>query len=280
MQTAHDCTSRPVIDLVDGRGAERKTAAVNSVQLFGTVCSGEDFVATQLIEVGAQWYVNDRDGRERLWVIECGVDEAYRDVSEGVVSPLTYQQIIARQGATGFSRRGVVQLEIFLERYGGEARFRIDGGQTIEVYAVSVSINLLVPTTFVEVARHLPTPAGQGDGTVVDNVTRIGILSIEESRGRRDALFSQRIQSPANQSVVVEIPPFAREAQIRQGPDGNPSQVWTGDYGPFTSTGRVSIPFHPTNRETERFLLGDYSHLRSDIDVNDRQFVASYRIQP
>lgn len=272
------CAPAKVLD-IRGRGGLRGVSAATGVQTFGAVADQNGRFLPVAKMGGNRWYTTDQEhGRERLWFLDAAVDECQRDETEVAAGPLTAAQILSRSGASSFSRRGVVQLEVELETYAGSVVFQIDGGQKLEVYGVSVNVSLLVPTSFVEIRGEA---VATQRGTLIDNLTRVGLLAIEESRGRRDAYFSQRITILPTQQVTLEIPAFARELQVRQGQNGLPATNWFGTYGNDSAAPAVVVPFDGTSRQTERVFLGDFTHVRSDVDENDeRDFVLTYRISP
>ena len=154
----------------------------------------------------------------------------------------------------------------------------MDAGQSIELWAVGINVQLLVPTGTVEVLAD-GTFIGL-DGTVFDSATSAAVMPLGLTRGKKECQFTQWHHVPAGQRPLLEIPAFARRVQIRQTGAGNASAAWTAEVtGVLVASQSFTIPF--VGRQTARVLLGYATHLRPDLDpATARDFEVTYIMEP
>ncbi len=259
MDPATVCQPDAPFDLF-GRGGKFNQAAKRSPQVYGQFATnGSQVNPSGIIPAGQQWSRKDPELRERLWLIEMRVRSV---VQFGEAVPvLTSTQI----NNNANSRRGLIQVELGIEHLAGGDVIRMDGGQTLEVYAVGVNAQLFGPTNYVVV-----NPGEEGTivpqaGAVENALVGLAILPIEESRDRNTVQFTQWVNVAQGATANVEVPPYARKLQIRQTADGAAAVFWALAPTPAAPM-NVQVPVGAT-RQSDIVDVGNATQLRSDIDA-------------
>ena len=268
-------------DPLDFRGSLAGTweqSIAKNIQLFGQLEASGIPLPVGLFVGGSQWAVREPEKRQRLWLVETFVQEAYR-TGEGPFSPLERSAIISGTGATTRSQRGVVQLQINLQNYAGGGALRMDGGQSIELWAVGLSAQLLTTGNTVEVVPNEVSTA-TGSFTVFDSLFSVAMTPLAYTRGKSRCSFTEWVHVAADTRALIEIPAYARKVQIRQTSPGAASAAWTAELtGTLTTSPGFNIPF--TGRQTDIVGIGYATHLRSDLDAAvARNFEVVYFMEP
>lgn len=277
MADGSNCYPKEAFD-IEGRAGTWTQSIAKKIQLFGQLEIAGVPNAVGLFGQGRQWQCMEPEGRERLWLVETFVVEAYRN-GEGPFFPLTQSQIVS--GATGLgSQRGVVQLQVDIENYAGGGRLRMDAGQQVELWAIGLSAQLLTPAGTIEVFPNGGQTIIGLAFAVFDSLFSVAITPIENTRGKKGCQFTTWAHVPINTQAVIEIPAMARRVQIRQTAAGAASAAWTAEVtGTLATSPGFNIPF--VGRQTDIVGLGYATHLRPDLDAaNARDFEIVYFMEP
>ncbi len=241
----------------------------SGVRVFGVVSA--DGTATSLFPLTEHVFgwTSECAATERLWMVGSAVSE--RSVfSAALVGPpsLTGSQV---------SRRSVMRLRITTSDRAGGSVYEVDLGQSLELYAQSLQVELLAPDSTVVLGDGAPSPR---TGLVFASRCRLRMLQLDVSRGARSALLTETVFVPAEQAVVVPVPAAAaRLTAYAETLAAPPVWRWLrGEAsGPAVPLGRVGWDIDAPRLEVD---VPSAAHLRIEPDAAVRTFTLVWTISP
>jgi hypothetical protein len=157
-----------------------------------------------------------------------------------------------------------------------------DVGQTIDLVADCIDVELVMPAGFVDVANTVAVPLVTG--LVLDAQISVGIWELEAPIGEFRGHLTETLFVPANVTTSIRVPDGTKEVQIFQSSLGDAAVGFTEWYGDPNvlpaAQEHGAIFFEPGLRQTARKTVGNTSHLRSDIDTMARFFTLVWQIEP
>jgi hypothetical protein len=214
-----------------------------------------------------------------VWQITTTAIEYRRDAGEGTLLPLADIAISQVPAGLAFTRRTVMQLQVFANDGVDTRMFFMDANQSITIVAQEVCVRWMAPPGTQDIEgrtvpadRNLPRA-----GLVIDAFVGTSLSRIEQPPGDNSSvIFTTHLAVPATVRGVVEIPPYAQEVTVYQAATtGTASVSWEQHYGnPNTGSVEVgALPFMPGLRRTQpESGMFNASHLRTDIDPDNARF--------
>lgn len=270
-------------------------SGARSIQMFGSVFTDVGGVLTVAPEVELPpglWARQQTPTQncERLWRLSsAGVSVQRYLANNAPHTPLTNAQIAnATSLPAGASRSAQAFYKVALDvaRSTGFARYIIDIGQTLDIYAYRAEASIIGPLGAIEI-----TPGNIGEessirrGLVVDALIGASLLPIEESISNSTFKATQRLSVPINTQSTIAVPRSAVGVKIFQSNVGVSSGDWTkhvGDPAILASTlitGVISFNNRVSLAENSDIL--DETHLRTDSNAVDaRVFSIHWTIRP
>lgn len=233
---------------------------------------------------GPQFFHDCQDLGPGLFQITTTAVSYIRNVGEVPTLPLANTANTQVPAGLNFTRRTQFQLRVFANDGVDIRQFDMDANQSVVVVAQDVCVAWL-------------GPPGTQDVSVTAGSTRVGLVQdcfigaalsrVEESPGNNSSvILTRHLYVPEETQLSVEIPSYATEVTIYQEPTlGNSAVMWTQTAGNLNSaTGGMSmaaLPFIPGQRRTQQqSILGNCTHLQSDVDSEERFFTLVWTIRP
>lgn len=231
---------------------------------------------------------------ERVWRISTASQAVYR-LSQEAVQPLTpseFEQfeypgaqlplgVGAVMGGNGWYR-----LWVKANDNTGNRRFFMDLDETVEIYAFDIQAMLVGPPQTILITDFNAQGAVEEpvtlNGTVIDVRVGASIMPIEQTTGLNTTRYTQLVPVPANTTVDIPVPRFARAVKIYCNTAGAGPGPWLRQAGATTSTFNVgTINFTARASNDADAELGRESYLRTDLDaLFARQFIVQWTIVP
>ncbi len=224
--------------------------------------------------------------QDRLWRVRTSGKELQRSAGDPT-APLLHSQIVAPNTTAlpaGTSRGGSVtyKLQVKVRSNSGLYQFFMDAGQPIEVVGKDVSVGIFGPTNAFVVTSN--TNTNQLRGILLDAVLGVSIDAAEQSLAQHSVRLTQHFFVLLNTRVSIPVPNYARQLAVFTGTGPNPA-AWDrliGDPALITNalrTGTVDFAGPTSTRQSS--TVGDETHLRTDLDVNNsRFFTVVWTIRP
>ena len=178
----------------------------------------------------------------------------------------------------GLPTRSVMRLRILTTDTAKGSELLVDLGQSLELYAEAIRVELLAPTGSVALTDAAVAPR---EGLVFDAMCMVRLLRLEASRGARSALLTQTEAIPANEGRTIEVPPAARRLTIyAELPAPAPQTMrWLrGD--PSTMSIGLGVVAWDGHRPRTEVDVPSASHLRIDARPQPRVFTLVWTINP
>ncbi|MEX1365183.1 MAG: hypothetical protein AB1Z98_18795 [Nannocystaceae bacterium] len=237
------------------------TRASAGVRAFGVVSS--DGTAAGLLPLTARvgsWSTGCSRG-EHLWMVGSTVLEQM-------------WQAAAPEGPRGVSgldvgRRSVMRLRVSTTDSAGGTQLELDVGQSLELYAEALQVDLLAPEGSVAVS-DAPVPPQQG--LLFESRCMVRLLRLEASRGVASALLTETFYVFPGQSHVQRVTAAARRLTAYAEPlAAVPMWRWLrGD--PATVAVPLGTVAWSTDRPRAEVDVPSASHLRLEPDPAARVF--------
>lgn len=234
---------------------------------------------------GPQFFYNCKDIGPGLFQITTTALSYIRNVGEVATGPVPNtadSQIPAGLNAT---RRTQFQLRVFASDGVDLRRFEMDANQSLAIVAQQVCIDWIGPPGTQDVS--VVSEGVLRTGLVQDCFLGVALSRIEGTPGANStAILTKHVFVPADTQVSVEIPPYACSVVIYQEPTiGNAAVMWTQTAGDVNSASgglsMGSLPFIPGRRRTDpESIVGNSTHLQSDVDTEGRFFTLVWTIRP
>ncbi|MCH9682962.1 MAG: hypothetical protein K0V04_16115 [Deltaproteobacteria bacterium] len=258
---------------------------VNDIVLLGRSCAPRRFPGVRVFSVLSpdgtvadlqqptrivNSWTDDCGRGERLWLVASSVREVIR-TSIVPVPPLTGNEM-EDAPAVG---RSALRLRIIAGQRGGSSTYLVDLGQSLELYAESLQVELLAPTD-----AQLSSDAENRRGLLADTQAVARLLQIEQSRGARTALLSQTFFIRETSGLVVEIPPAARALTLYP---SNPAVALPGSWtrgDPASGGVALGDVFVPANGRRYASVAPSATHLSLDAVAEDRVVTFVWEIAP
>lgn len=229
---------------------------------------------------------------ERLWRISTAAQTMYRSSNNQELTPLsnnafeqaeTNNVLPAGVGAV-FGSNGWFRALVQVNDNSGNRIFRMDLDETVEIYGFEVNVMLIGPPGTVLVTdlnnAQSTTPA-TFQGTVVDARVGAQIIPIEEPTGMTEVRYTQLFTVPANTTLNITVPRFARFVKIFQDNAGASAGPWLRQAGSTTVPYNVgTINFTNRRSDDEDMELGRESNLITDSEIVSRRFQVEWTIRP
>ncbi|MCA9707605.1 MAG: hypothetical protein KDK70_17265 [Myxococcales bacterium] len=241
------------------------------VRVFGVVST--DGTAAGLLPLVARvgaWSSMGGQG-EHLWMVGSTVQErlAWAPVPVGPSS------LVGRE-AVG---RSVMRLRIVTSDSAGGAVYTVDLGQSLEVVAASMQVELWAPQGSVVLTGDDAQVVPQ-QGLLFESQCLVRLLRLEASRGACSALLTETMAIPGGQAHAQRVPAGARRLTAYASPLATvPAWQWLrGDpAAPAVPLGTVAWSLDRPRTEVD---VPSATHLRIDPDPADRVFTLVWTIHP
>lgn len=218
------------MDMIDEGRARVLGKPRAMVHLFGSIASA----GTPATYIQPDQGRGSREGKtdikkgaceERLHLVSTRVREVLRDGTQAPLTPLDEIDFEVTDNAT-ISESSVLRIRVLVKSDSLESVYIIDAGQSWELYAEEVDLEILGPLGTRSVPRD--GAAFTASGTVFDSLLTSRILGIERGTGAGIAKFSEQVPVPAGAVVVRPIPNGAQWVVGHMGLDGvlPPSTQW------------------------------------------------------
>lgn len=270
-----------------GRGSLCPTRGLAGVQIFGALFS--DIASNQtLIPLGTSVAYRDRGCRFGGDLGSLAISSVVRGVvrsSAAPLPPLSYGEIVnAPANDRAAVLGGAIKLSIDAELDGGRRAFTIDAGQTIELVARSVSVELVAPHGSSSVPAQSGLPITPLAGVIFDAIAGTSLVRTEAPIGSPTATLSEMIVIPQNASATIAVPSFATAVEIMQTTAGAAATSWPAFFGNPTTGGLQvgSIPFLVGLRASvPGASFSGATHVQTDVDPAAPRFATlRWTIQP
>lgn len=192
-------------------GRSREPRRTKSAQAFSVLSSTGTSAGLQLNTRGLRsWRTYEgHDPCERLWLVSTAVSEVVR-LAENPVEPLSSAVIAANPNRTN---RSALHLRIDASHTSGSTEYRIDLGQSFEIYAGQIHMELLGPPDSAESSGAAPA-----SGLVADTLVTVRMLEIEVARGHTASLTETLFVTRDTAAIGHPVPPGARALTIQTEP--------------------------------------------------------------
>ena len=226
-------------------------------------------------------------GREdRLWRVRTSGKELQRSVA--ALTPALSRAVIMQPDTTALpaltSRGGSVtfKLQVKVRSTTGMYEFFMDAGQPIEVVGKDVSVGIFGPVnTFVVTDNNAND---EQIGIMLDAVLGVSISAAEQSLAQHSVRFTEHFFVLRNTRVSIAVPSYARQVAVFTGTGPNPASWdrFIADPAIVVNALRTgTVDFAAATSTRQSSTVGDETHLRTDLDVNnDRFFTVVWTIRP
>ncbi|MCA9654691.1 MAG: hypothetical protein KC501_32550 [Myxococcales bacterium] len=208
-------------------------------------------------------------GQEHLWLVGSTVRERQR----WAAAPQGPQSV-----GDGLPTRSGMRLRILTTDTAKGSELLVDLGQSVELYAEAIRVELLAPAGSVALTD---TAVALREGLVFDAQCMVRMLRLEASRGARSALLTQTEAIPANEDRTLEVPPAARRLTIYTelpAPAPQTTRWLRGD--PSTMAIGLGVIAWDGDRPRTEIDVPSASHLRIDAHPEPRVFTLVWTIHP
>lgn len=255
--------------------------------IFSTVSlDSEDWQLPNVPVPNVGW-TNELEGATkspRLWQVSSAVAEILRVVPESL-SPLSNSELLALLNTDPFSATvggtSTLGLRVIASSDAGSKVFDMDIGQTIELFAQRIDVQVYGPTGAYQINTDIPTVAeGSGGAVVADTYVGVSINPIEESRGATTVRRSQILSVAANATVTFTVPRYAVRASFSQNTSGLAPVQFQRFAGDPATLGRQIGTIDFVGRNAPDVPLGQETHIRSNSDAARRVYEVAWLIQP
>lgn len=223
----------------------------------------------------------------RLWLVSLRGLEVYRS-SDPVVAPLSRNVIVNGPLPASSVRSQNVhayRARISVSNETQYAVFDIDLNQDLEVWGQRVSVTIIGPANALSVPSDVPETLTRAQ-FVVDSLFACQIVPIEQSKGCKEAKFTQTVRSAATTRASIQVPRAASAVKIYQGEpiSAAPTIMWERQLASPAISTPVNVGWINFNARTssdESSPIGLESHLLTDIDpLSTRLFIMNWTIRP
>ena len=260
----HDHSHRPKA------GAAWPTCQTHAgVRVFGVASS--DGTAAGLVPLTGrvQTWSSGPVGQEHLWLVGSTVRERLRWAAapEG-----------PRTVGDDAPTRSVMRLRIQTSDTAKGHELLLDLGQSVELFAEAVHVELLAPAGSVALSNEAVAPR---QGLLLDAMCMVRMLRLEGSRGATSALLTQTEAVPAGQGRTLEVPPGARRLTLyAELPAPTPQTLrWLrGD--PATMAIPIGVVAWDGGQPRNESDVPSASHLRIEAHPQPRVFTLVWTITP
>ncbi len=215
------------------------------------------------------------------WSTECGDADRLWMVGSTVEEQLLFSAVPVGPPPLRVpraSRRSLMRLRITASDSAGKAVYEVDLGQSLELYARSLNIDLLAPLGTVTVSDEPVVPL---EGLVFHAQVGVRMLELDVSRGARQALRTETVFVPAGQPAVQRVPGGAvRLSAFAEPLAAAPVWRWLRAEPPPG----VAVPLGQVawDADAPRFeaAVPSATHLRIEPAADDRTFTLVWTIAP
>lgn len=290
---AKDVLAKLASSIVDGRvrtrlGGISQCDSPRQIQLFSTISS--DGLPANFVEMTTPINASEQipcfysSKVERLWRVRTSGVELQR-FSAGAVVALTRPQILGPATPAAMSRGGSVtyKFRVRVCSLSGNYDFLMDAGQPIEVYGNQIQVTVVGPANALEVT-DVNAAVNTQQGLLLDSIVGVSILAAEQSLSQKQVRFTQHIHVAAGGQTSIPVPDHAIGVKVYTGSGPAPA-LWTKHIGDpailATALATGTILFRADTSENVSNLMGDATHIRTDINVgNARFFTIVWTIRP
>ncbi|MCH9681295.1 MAG: hypothetical protein K0V04_07675 [Deltaproteobacteria bacterium] len=248
--------------------ASRRTPP--GVRVFGVVST--DGTAGGLFPLSQRVFswTTENHPSEHLWMVGSAVEERLQFSAVPVGPPELSEPNVLR--------RSVMRLRIRTTDTAGGSVYEVDLGQSLEVYAQALQVDLLAPRDSVTVVGG---PVAPQAGLVFASRCSLRMLALDVTRGARSALLTQTVFVPAGQPTVLEVPTAAaRLTAYAETLAAPPVWRWLrGEPAPGTAVplGQVAWTIDAPRLEVD---VPSATHLRIEPAAGARTFTLVWTIAP
>ncbi len=202
-----------------------------SVRVFGVVSDDGTAAGLRPIDTRVTSFSGGCPGREHLWM----VDGMARERLHWAALPEGPQAITT----LGVARQSVLRLRVIAVGSALGATFELDLGQSVELVAETLHVDLLGPTGSLDLTEQT-TPPPQ-TGLLFDSLCFVRLLRLEVSRGQSSARLTETFTVLGGQAHAQPIPTAARRLTIYLDPPAALATMqWRrGESAPDGSTAAV-----------------------------------------
>lgn len=186
------------------------------MRVFGVVSDDGTAAGLRPLTERVRTFQSGCHGHEHLWMVGSTAREVLR-WEDAPTGPRALTEI-------DVGRRSALRLRIVTSGSALGSTYEIDLGQSLELVAESLYVELLAPEGAMEVVNG---SEGQEQGLLFDTLCLVRLLRLEVSRGRDTALLTQSVFVPANQAHVQRVPCGAQRMSVYGEPSfGFPQLRW------------------------------------------------------
>lgn len=239
------------------------------VHVFGVVSSDGTAAGLRLPITRVASWTTECGRPEHLWLVGSTVQEALRWA--GVpMAPLGV-------GGLDLARRSVMRLRVITTDSARGTIYELDLGQSLELYAEALQLELWAPEGAVALRDDAPTPQ---QGLLFESQVLVRMLRLEASRGVSSALLTETIYVRGGQAHVQRVPSGARRLTAYASPLGiAPLWRWLrGD--PAVMAVPLGTIAWSDDRPRMEIDVPSASHLRIEPDPATRVFTLVWTISP
>lgn len=218
--------------------------------------------------------------RVATWTTECGRPEHLWMVGSTVQEALRWAAVpVGPLGVAGLdlARRSVMRLRIVTTDSARGTIYELDLGQSLELYAEALQVELWAPEGAVALRDDAPVPQ---QGLLFESQVLVRMLRLEASRGAVSALLTETIYIPGGRAHVQRVPSGARRLTAYASPLGvAPLWRWLrGD--PAVMAVPLGTIAWSDDRPRMEIDVPSATHLRIEPDPAVRVFTLVWTISP
>ncbi|MCX4240200.1 cupin domain-containing protein [Paraliomyxa miuraensis] len=246
----------------------RRTAP--GAEVFGVVSDDGTAAGLRPITTRVGSWSSECPTGEHLWMVGSTVQEALR-WSPAPAGPA---------GVSGLdpSRRSVMRLRITTTDSARGTTYEIDLGQSLELYAEALQVELWAPQGAVLLGTQQPVAPQQG--LLFESQALVRMMRLEVSRGACCALLTDSFYIPAGQPHVQRVPAGARRLTAYPSALGLGSMWWWLRGDPATVAVPLGLVAWSSDRPRMEIDVPSAAHLRIDPAAVARLFTIVWTITP
>jgi len=239
------------------------------VHVFGVVSSDGTAAGLRPTATRVASWTTEHGRPEHLWMVGSTVQEALR----WAVAPIGPLGV----GGLELARRSVMRLRIITTDSARGTTYELDLGQSLELYAEALQVELWAPEGAVVVRDDVAMPQ---QGLLFESQVLVRMLRLEASRGIASALLTETIYVGGGQAHVQRVPSGARRLTAYASPLGiAPLWQWLrGD--PAVMAVPLGTIAWSDDRPRMEIAVPSATHLRIEPDPATRVFTLVWTISP